>query len=34
MSGLIVLTRASRFPDRTASAVTRSELPRFEIWYA
>jgi hypothetical protein len=34
MPGLIVLTRASRLPQRTASAMTRSELPRFASWYA
>ena len=34
MPGLIVLTRAPRLPQRTASAITRSEFPRFEIWYA
>jgi hypothetical protein len=31
MPGLIVLTRAPRLPQRTASAITRSEFPRFEI---
>ena len=30
--GLMVLTRAPRFPQRTASAITRNEFPRFEIW--
>ena len=30
--GLIVLTRAPRLPQRTASAITRNEFPRFEIW--
>src|SRR4051794_1665026 len=34
MPGLIALTRAPRFPQRTASAITRSEFPRFAIWYA
>jgi hypothetical protein len=34
MPGLMVLTRAPRFPQRTASAITRREFPRFEIWYA
>jgi hypothetical protein len=34
MPGLIVFTRAPRLPQRTASAATRSEFPRFEIWYA
>ena len=34
MPGLIVLTRAPRLPQRTASAITRSELPRFANWYA
>src|SRR3954447_23042007 len=34
MPGLIVLTRAPRLPQRTASAITRSPLPRLEIWYA
>ena len=28
--GLIVLIRAPRVPQRTASAMTRSEFPRFE----
>jgi hypothetical protein len=28
------LTRARRLPQRTASAMTRNEFPRFEIWYA
>ena len=32
MPGLIVLTRAPRLPQRTASAITRSEFPRFESW--
>ena len=32
MPGLIVLTRAPRLPYRTASAMTRSELPRLESW--
>ena len=32
MPGLIVFTRAPRLPQRTASAATRSELPRLEIW--
>jgi hypothetical protein len=31
--GLIVLTRAPRFPHRTASAITRNEFPRLEIWW-
>jgi hypothetical protein len=30
--GLIILMRAPRLPQRTASAITRSELPRFESW--
>jgi hypothetical protein len=30
--GLIVLTRAPRFPKGTASAITRNELARFETW--
>lgn len=34
MPGLIVLIRALRFPQRTASALMRKEFPRFEIWYA
>jgi hypothetical protein len=29
---LIVLIRAPRLPHRTASAITRSELPRFASW--
>ena len=32
MPGLIVLTRAPRLPQRTASAITRSEFPRFASW--
>jgi hypothetical protein len=32
MPGLIVLIRAPRLPQRTASAITRNELPRFESW--
>ena len=32
--GLIVFTLAPRFPQRTASAITLSELPRLESWYA
>jgi hypothetical protein len=28
MPGLIVFTRAPRFPQRTASAITRSEFAR------
>ena len=31
MPGLMVLIRAPRFPQRTASAITRNEFPRFEI---
>jgi hypothetical protein len=31
MPGLIVFTRAPRFLHRTASAMTRNELHRFEI---
>lgn len=31
MPGLIVLTRAPRFAQRTASAITRSALARLEI---
>lgn len=34
MPGLIVLMRAPRRPQCTASAITRSELPRVEILYA
>ena len=30
MPGLMVLIRAPRLPQRTASAITRSELPRLE----
>ncbi len=29
--GLMVLIRALRFPQRTASAITRNEFPRYEI---
>ena len=32
MPGLIVLMRAPRWPHRTASAITRSELPRLDSW--
>jgi len=32
--GLMVLIRAPRLPHLTASAITRSELPRLETWYA
>ena len=31
MPGLMVLMRAPRFPHRTAPAITRRELPRFDI---
>lgn len=31
MPGLIVLTRAPRFPQRTACAITRNEFPSFEF---
>jgi hypothetical protein len=31
MPGLIVLTRAPRLPQRTASAIHEA-IPRFEIW--
>src|SRR3954466_16265953 len=31
MPGLIALIRAPRLPQRTASAIARSEFPRFEI---
>ena len=34
MAGLMVLIRARRFPQRTCSAITRSELPRLASWYA
>jgi hypothetical protein len=30
----MVSIRAPRLPQRTASAITRRELPRFEIWHA
>jgi len=30
MPGLMVFTRAPRAPQRTASAITRSEFPRFD----
>ena len=30
--GLIVFSRAPRFPQRTASAITFRELPRFASW--
>jgi hypothetical protein len=29
---VVVLTRAPRLPQRTASAITRNEFPRFESW--
>lgn len=32
--GLMALRRAPRFAHRTASAITRSEFPRFASWYA
>ncbi|NKA89918.1 hypothetical protein GO305_03547 [Ralstonia solanacearum] len=32
MPGLMVLTRAPRLPQRTASAMTRSAFPRLESW--
>ena len=30
MPGLIVLIEAPRLPQRTASAITRNEFPRFD----
>jgi hypothetical protein len=32
--GLMVFTRAPRLAHRTASAITRSALPRLASWYA